>query len=115
MEIFAEYQRISGQKINLNKSEMMFSPNILQSVKNEFQDHMPIQVTDNISKYLGLPTQIGRAKNHIFNFIMDKVISKLNGWKEKNSFFSERGFLIRAVIQALPTYVMSLFLIPKGW
>lgn len=34
MEIFAEYQRISCQKINLNKSEMMFSPNILQSVKN---------------------------------------------------------------------------------
>jgi hypothetical protein len=87
MEIFAEYQRVSGQKINLHKSEMMFNPNILQSVKNEFQVHMLIQITNNITKYLGLPTHIGMAKNHIFNFIMDRVRSKLKGWKEKNLSF----------------------------
>jgi len=71
MDIFAEYQRVSGQKINLSKSEMVFSPNISQGQKTEFQNFMPIQITDNITKYLGLPTQIGISKNHIFNFIMD--------------------------------------------
>jgi len=114
MDIFAEYQRISWQKINLNKSEMVFSPNIVQSVKNEFQTYMPIKVTENIFKYLGLPTQIGRSKNQVFHFIMDKIRGKLKGWKEKNLSFSGRGVLIRAVIQAMPTYVMSVFLIPQG-
>ena len=114
MDIFAEYQRISGQKINLNKSEMVFSPNIVQSFKNEFQTYMPIKVIENISKYLCLPTQIGRSKNQVFNFIMDKIRGKLKGWKEKNLSFSGIGVLIRAVIQAMPTYVMSVFLIPHG-
>jgi len=114
MDIFAEYQRISGQKINLSKSEMVFSPNIMQNVKNEFQSFMPIQITEKISKYLRLPTQIGRSKNQIFNFIMDRVKSKLKGWKERNLSFARRRVLIRAVIQAIPTYVMSVFLIPQG-
>lgn len=113
-EIFDEYKRVLGQKINLNKSEMVFSPNIIQSVKKEFQDFMPIQITDSITKYLGLPTQVGRSKTHTFNFIMERVRAKLKGWKERNLSFSGRGVLIRAVIQALPTYVMSMFLIPEG-
>lgn len=113
-EIFDEYQRVLGQKINLNKSEMVFIPNIIQSVKKEFQDFMPIQITDSITKYLGLPTQVRRSKTHTFNFIMERVRAKLKGWKERNLSFSRRGVLIRAVIQALPTYVMSMFLIPEG-
>lgn len=114
MDIFAEYQRISGQKINLSKSEMVFSPTIMQNVKDEFQSFMPIQITDKISKYLGLLTQIGRSKNQVFNFIMERFRSKLKGWKERSLSFSGRGVLIRAVIQAIPTYVMSIFLIRQG-
>ena len=102
MEIFAEYQRISEQKINLNKSELVFSPNILQGDKTDFQSFMPIQIIDNITKYLGLPTHIGRPKNHIFNFIMDGVRSKLKGWKEKNLSFSGRGCLLKFSFRLFP-------------
>ena len=95
MDILEEYQSLSGQKINLQKSEMVFSPNLLQSIKTEFQTYMPIQISENISKYLGLPTQVGRSKNQIFDFIMERVRKKLKVF----------------VIQAIPTYVMSTFLI----
>lgn len=101
MEIFADYQSISGQKINLNKSEMVFNSNLNQTIQTEFQQYMTIKITNNIDKYLGLPTQV--LKNQIFNFIM-----------ERNLSFSSRGVLIRAVIQAIPSYVMSTFLIPQG-
>jgi hypothetical protein len=114
MDNLEEYQSISGQKINLQKSEMVFSPKLLQSIKTEFQTYMPIQVSDNISKYLGLPTHVGKSKNQIFNFIMERIRKKLKGWKEKNLSFSGRGVLTRAVIQAIPTYIMSTFLIPQG-
>jgi hypothetical protein len=91
---------------------MMFSHTTTQSIKDEFQQFMPIQISNNISKYLGLPTHVGRSKTQIFSFIMDRIRSKLKGWKERNLSFSGRGVLIRAVIQAIPTYVMSIFLIP---
>jgi hypothetical protein len=45
---------------------------------------------------------------------MDKIWGKLKSWKEKNLSFAGRGVLIRAVAQAIPTYVMSCFLIPQS-
>ncbi|MCH80635.1 hypothetical protein A2U01_0001405, partial [Trifolium medium] len=113
MTVFEEYQRVSGQKINMEKSEMTFSPNIYQHIKDDFQEVMPLQVSNNIAKYLGMPTHIGRSKQEVFNFIMDKVRNKLKGWKEKHLSFAGRGVLISAVIQAIPTYIMSCFMIPK--
>jgi hypothetical protein len=109
-----EYQRISGQQINLSKSEMTFSPLLQQSIKQAFHNIMQIQIMDSIAKYLGMPTTIGRSKMQNFNFIMDKVWSKLKGWKERNLSFACRSVLISAVIQAIPTYMMSCFLIPKS-
>jgi hypothetical protein len=64
-------------------------------------------------KYLGMPTQIGHSKQTSFNYIMDKVRNKLKGWKERNLSYAGKSILISAVIQALPTYVMSCFLLPK--
>jgi hypothetical protein len=114
MTALKDYERASGQQINLSKSEMTFSPNLNQSIKQGFQKIMPIQISHTITKYLGMPTTMGRAKLHDFNFIMDRVWSKLKGWKERNLSFAGRSVLISAVIQAIPTYMMSCFLIPKG-
>jgi hypothetical protein len=79
MDIFTNYQKISGPKINLHKSEMVFNPNLAPHIQSEFQQFMPIKITNNINKYLGLPTQVGRSKNQIFNFIIERVRKKLKG------------------------------------
>jgi hypothetical protein len=112
-EIFEEYQRISGQMINMDKSEMTFSPLIHNNIKHEFQAVLPLTITDTIVKYLGMPTQIGQSKQAGFNFILDKIKNKLKGWKERFLSFAGRSTLINAVIQAIPTYIMSCFLLPK--
>jgi hypothetical protein len=112
--IFEEYQRISGQQINMDKSEMTFSPKLYQHIKDDFHGILPLAITNNITKYLGMPTLIGHSKQVVFRFIMDKVRNKLKGWKEKHLSFAGRAVLISAVIQALPTYVMSNFMIPKS-
>jgi hypothetical protein len=67
-----------------------------------------------IAKYLGMPTQIGHSKQVGFNFTMDRIHKKLKGWKERSMSFAGRGTLISVVIQALPTYIMSCFLLPKN-
>ena len=65
-------------------------------------------------KYLGLPTLIGRAKKHSFAYIKERVWRKLQGWKEKLFSQAGREILIKSVIQAIPTYTMSCFKLPKG-
>jgi hypothetical protein len=93
---------------------MLFSPNISNEEKGKFQEQPPVKISDCISKYLGMPTQFGRFKEQNFNFIMDRIKKKLNGWKEKSLSFEGRSILIKAVAQAIPTYIMSCFLLPKG-
>uniref|UniRef100_A0A2N9FP25 Uncharacterized protein n=1 Tax=Fagus sylvatica TaxID=28930 RepID=A0A2N9FP25_FAGSY len=65
-------------------------------------------------KYLGLPSIIGRAKKKAFNEIKDWIWRRLQGWKEKLLSQAGREILIKAVIQAIPTYAMSVFQFPAG-
>lgn len=95
-------------------SEMVFSPNISQEFKEEIQKHLHVKISDGIQKYLGMPTQFGRSKEQDFHFIMERIWKKHKGWKKKCLSFEGRGVLIKAVAQAIPTYYMSCFMLPKG-
>jgi hypothetical protein len=57
-----------------------------------------MQRVEHFSKYPGFPTHIGRSKNQAFQFIQDRI------WK-KNLSFAGRATLIKAVAQAIPTYI----------
>ena len=73
----------------------------------------PMQDTRH-KKYLGLPSIIGKSKVEIFAEIKERVERKLSGWKEKMLSMGGREVLIKAVAQAIPTYMMSCFQIPKS-
>jgi len=74
---------------------------------------LPMQLVTVFSKYLGMPTNIGRSKRQIFDYIQERIWKKLNGWKEKHLSFAGRSTLIQAVAQAIPTYIVSCFHLPK--
>ena len=65
-------------------------------------------------KHLGLPSFVGRRKKASFNFIKEKVWRKMQGWEEKLLSQVGREILIKAVVQAIPTYTMSYFKLPLG-
>lgn len=44
---------------------------------------------------------------------MEKVVSKLEGWKSKQLSMAGRTILICSVISALPSYTMQVFLMPS--
>jgi hypothetical protein len=112
--IIDTYQQASGQLVNYNKSEIIFSKKVDHNAKEKIKNILPMQEVNYFSKYLGQPTFIGRAKSQVFSYILDRVGKKLKGWKEKNISFAGRATLIKAVAQAIPTYLMSIYLIPKG-
>lgn len=67
---------------------------------------------DRPGKYLGLAADWGRSKMHMLKEISEKVIAKTKGWREK--FLSQAGkeVLIKAVLQAIPAYSMSILKFP---
>jgi hypothetical protein len=63
---------------------------------------------------LGLPALVGKSRSREFQGIKDRVWKRLNDWKTK--FLSQAGkeVLLKAVVQAIPTYSMSIFSLPKA-
>jgi hypothetical protein len=73
-----------------------------------------IPATQRFDKYLGLPTLVGKSRTREFQSIKDSMWKRLNDWK--TIFLSQAGkeILLKTVIQAIPTYSMSIFFLPKG-
>ena len=113
IEILRLYESAFGQKINTNKFSVLFSANTEEEKKNEILEILEPMQDSQHSKYLDLPSIIGKSKNEIFAVIKERVGRKLAGWKENLLSIGGREILIKAVAQAILTYTMSCFQLPK--
>ena len=114
VEILELYEAVLGQKLNKDKSSVFFSHNTPQERRSEVIGILgPMQDTRH-NKYLGLPSIIGRSKMEEFAEVKERVGKKLARWKEKMLSMGGNEVLIKAVAQAVPTYTMSCFFLPKG-
>ena len=113
-EVLDKDERASGQKINSNKTTLFFSQNVLGSIKESIKNLLGVLEIKEYEKYLGLPTMVGRNKKASLNYIKDRVWGKLQGWKEKMLSQASKEVLLKAVVQAIPTFAMSCFRLPIG-
>ena len=61
-----------------------------------------------------MPSFIGQKKKESFDNTEQRVWKKLQGWEGKLLSQAGREVLIKAVAQALPTYIISCFKLPIG-
>ena len=71
-----------------------------------------VPVIRNYEKYLELPSFVGRQKKACFIQIKERIWPKMQGWKEKLLSQAGKEVKIKAVVQSIPTYSMSVFRIP---
>jgi hypothetical protein len=64
-------------------------------------------------KYLGFPALVGIEKYDSFIYLLERIIKRLEGWKEKFLSMGVKEILLKAVIQSIPVYAMSMFKIPQ--
>ena len=67
--ILRRYEEALGQKINTDKSSVFFSPNTSQGIKNEIFNILGPMQDSKHTKYLGLPSFIGRSKTQVFSIL----------------------------------------------
>jgi len=111
MRILRVYEARSRQQLNLQKTTIFFSCNTSAAKRLGILNLSDFIEAQRIDNYLGLPSYIGKSKVQSFNSNKEWVHQRLNNWKVK--FLSQAGneVLLKAIVQAIPTYSMSVFLL----
>jgi hypothetical protein len=76
-DCLSKYNLWSGQSVNVDKSNILFSSNTTASTKASILDILPYTEIPISAKHLGLPMFFGRSKQSSFFDILQKVQGKI--------------------------------------
>jgi hypothetical protein len=110
LDLFCE---ASGQKINSQKTEIFFSKNVDQQLRNDIVHHTGYTPATSLGKYLGANISPGRTTRGKFNHIIGKMQNRLSGWKHQCLSLAGRLTLTKSVLSSIPYYHMQYAKLPK--
>jgi hypothetical protein len=114
MDILKIYEEASGQEINMSKSEVFFSRNLSMAAQEDLSNIMGVKHVLGTSNYLGLPSMVGRSKKSTFAYVKDRIWKRINSWRGRTLSKAGKEVVIKSVLQSIPSYVMSVYLIPEA-
>lgn len=112
-QVIHQYSTASGQRINFEKSSIIFSSNMKVADRGVFCHKLGVKEVLDWGKYLGMPSCAGRNGTVVFNPLKYKIWAKLNCWASQLLSIAGKEILIKVVAQAISTYYISCFKLPK--
>lgn len=113
-EVFGSYATSTGQLINPTKCSILFGNSLPIASRDAITNCLQIASTEFEDKYLGLPTPGGRMHKGRFQSLRERIWKKILQWGENYLSSGGKEVLIKAVIQAIPVYVMGIFKLPES-
>eukprot|EP00253_Pinus_taeda_P035515 PITA_35515 len=110
LEIFMES---SGMEVNNDKSRTFFF-NTAEPIKNHLTRVMGYRIGDLPTKYLGTMLDTSTLKIGNWKNIIEKIMKRLDNWTFRALNLAARVVLLKATIQAIPIYSLSVMAAPKG-
>lgn len=104
----------SGQKVSLDKSKIFFSENVHRDLAKQISDESGIKSTKDLGKYLGLPILHKRINKDTISEVIERVTSRLAGWKGRFLSMAGRLTLTKSVLSSIPVHTMSVISLPKS-
>jgi hypothetical protein len=112
--VLDKYASSTGQLINPGKCSIMFGQSCPLQIRVDVKTHLQLTQETFESKYLGLPMPEGRMSKGKFQSLQAKLAKCLVEWDDNHKSQAAKEALIKAVAQAIPVYVMSVFKLPLG-
>lgn len=107
------FELMSGLKINFLKSEIyIIGGNNL--IAQSYSDLFGCNVGEIPFSYLGVPVVGSRLLSKHWDFLCAKVAKKLDAWRGGSLSSRGRAVLIKACLESVPTYHMSMYRLPKN-
>lgn len=82
---------------------------------NSISSYLHISHTNNLSKYKGFPLCHGKLNRADLKYLIDKIRSKLAGWKARFLTLAGRARLIQSVLSSIPTHLMQDIALPVSF
>lgn len=98
----------------MEKSQIFFSQNVSPEKANRITEQAGIARTDNLGKYLGVPSLHGRMSTSMYAPLIERIDGSLDGWKNKYLTLAGRHILAQSVLNTIPYYAMQTTYIPMG-
>ncbi|GKV47542.1 hypothetical protein SLEP1_g54439 [Rubroshorea leprosula] len=108
------FKLASGLKINFEKSHLM-GVGVAESWQTEMAYRLQCKEGELPFKYLGIPIGGNNRRKSMWQPMVQSVERKLDSWKGRYLSMGGRITLINSVLSSLPVFLMSTYLIPKGW
>ncbi|XP_038972041.1 uncharacterized protein LOC120104629 [Phoenix dactylifera] len=111
--VLTEYCEAFGQRINLQKSAIFFSPSTERRVRREIRVILGMQEQVGALDYLGVPITGRRLRVAECSTLVQRVQSRLEGWRASSLSMMGRLTLVRSVLCSMPVYIMAHTVVPK--
>ncbi|XP_042942883.1 uncharacterized protein LOC122277065 [Carya illinoinensis] len=112
VSLLRAYEMDSGQRLNVEKTSVVFSKNTNRITQRFILSIAGMRTTMPYERYLGLPLVVGKDRLKTFKTLLDSITLKLNSQRIKTLSQAGKKIYLKAVIQALPTFTMSVFKLP---
>ncbi|KAF7835780.1 ribonuclease H [Senna tora] len=109
------YARLAGQVLNKDKSIVIFSPNTPRQFKRIMSATLGAKTSNKLGKYLGVNVDNKVNSVELYKELVEKLESKLAGWKSRLLSQSGRLTLIQSVLQSSPIYQLSVMHMPNKY
>lgn len=111
-DILSKYGAWSGQLVNYRKSGIFFSANVPEEEQHELSSLLGVELMEKDAVYLGFPLFMSRAPTSSYHFLI-RLEKKLQGWKANLLSHAGREVLIKSSLASIPSYHMSMGILPK--
>ena len=111
--ILLDFYERSGQLMSITKSKVWFSPRTPRHTKDQLAGILGLPTTNRIGTYLGTPIFTSRRIASSYEYLVENIWKRIEGWQTKYLSMAGRATLIKASITSIPAYAMQTMLLPQ--
>jgi hypothetical protein len=106
------FEQLPGMKINYHKSDL--TPiNLDPEDTKKYAQILCCEIGSFPFRYLRVPLNYEKLKREDIQPIVDRILSRISGWKGRLLSYGARHTLLRAFVASMPIYLMSVIKFPK--
>lgn len=96
-KVIQDYERCTGQQINVEKSNIFFTPNTNAILRNQICLLLGMRKALDVERYLGLPSMIGWNRIKEFLALKGRLASRIKSWTTKALSQGGKFVFIKAI------------------